>query len=207
MYRSCTSSFSFLYFSSIFFTTAVSGFPAATIAARTGSHPSGRESTEINRCVSVRIFNWLTSHCLADAARLRASGVLKANEPSAEAIPTMVMEFSVASVSFRTGERVCTISSSSFLLLPTERSISALLMPNCKLAIPFPSMIFGRITNSGSIHDSCNASFTSSIKVTGLLMAAMSIVSIPVHSPQPSVETTATNRPSSVPSGNCTVSL
>ena len=84
--------------------------------------------------------------------------------------------------------------------------MSDLFTPNWILATPLPSAIFGRILNSGSIHDNLS-SFLGSIRVTGEPNAAMLIVSIPVHAPHPSVEITAIILAFSTPSGSSTDSF
>nr|MDY3034272.1 hypothetical protein [Odoribacter sp.] len=74
-------------------------------------------------------------------------------------------------------------------------------MANCRLATPSPFITLGRMTNSGSIHDNCS-DFLTGISVTGLVMSATSTVSMLLHSPQPSLLTTAMMRPWSASAGS-----
>ena len=72
---------------------------------------------------------------------------------------------------------------------------------NCKRATPLPLRNLGFILNSGSIQSSFNDSFTL-ISVTGLASPARWSVSMPEHTPHPSVDTLAMTSPLSTPSGN-----
>ena len=151
------------------------------MASNTGSQPSGRTSARIRSFISGAIAILSCSQRPAATARWYARFVLNPNGPSADAIPMMCMECTLANESSKIGRNVFAIFSSSARLSPSEPSMSERLMVNCKTAITF-----GRFASVGRIHWSEKVSTGSDCR-----SLATNKVSIIPHDAHPSTETNA----------------
>ena len=147
--------------------------------------PSDDEVLKSGDIVNVDVTTIVNGY-YADASRMFMIGEVDEEKQKLVRIAKECLDLGLAEATSKIGSNVFAIFSSSARLSPSEPSMSERLMVNCKTAIPFPSITFGRFASVGRIHWSEKVSTGSDCR-----SLATNKVSIIPHDAHPSTETNA----------------